>query len=123
MHDRTHVVVHVDASWLAGAHTPAVVSTIATWTPAAAALQLAVTRNAHQPDSKEGMAGTTATVLCDRHLAITKCAFSAKRFQLHRVKTIVKQDGTSIAAKSTQAALWGFEAYRRDRIKQETWIA
>jgi len=108
---------------LAGGRSPAVVSTIATWTATAAALQLAVTRSAHQSNSKESMAGTTATVLCDRHLAIIKSAFSAKRFQLHRVKTIVQVDGSPEPVKSSQAMLWGFEAYRRDRIKQETWIA
>lgn len=108
---------------LAGGKSPAVVSTIATWTATAAALQLAVTRDAHQSNSKEGMAGTTATVLCDRHLAIVKSAFSAKRFQLHRVTTIVQQDGSTQSVKPSQAMLWGFEAYRRDRIRQETWIA
>ena len=90
---------------LAGGQTPAVVSTIATLTATAAALQLAVTRNAHQSDSKEGMTGTTATVLCDRHLAIIKSASSAKRFQLHRVKTIVQQDGSSATVGSSQAML------------------
>jgi len=108
---------------LAGGQSPAVVSTIATWTATAAALQLAVTRSAHQSNSKESMAGTTATVLCDRHLAIIKSAFSAKRFQLHRATTIVQQDGSPETVKSSQAMLWGFEALRRDRIKQETWIA
>ena len=108
---------------LAGGRSPAVVSTIATWTATAASLQLAVTRSAHQSNSKESMAGTTATVLCDRHLAIIKSAFSAKRFQLHRVKTLVQVDGSSEPVTSSQAMLWGFEAYRRDRIKQETWIA
>ena len=108
---------------LAGGRSPAVVSTIATWTATAAALQLAVTRSAHQSNSKESMAGTTATVLCDRHLAIIKAAFSAKRFQLHRVKTLAQVDGSLEPVTSSQAMLWGFEAYRRDRIKQETWIA
>jgi hypothetical protein len=32
-------------------------------------------------------------------------------------------DGSLEPVKSSQAMLWGFEAYRRDRIKQETWIA
>ena len=108
---------------LAGGRSPAVVSTIATWTATAAALQLAVTRSAHQSNSKESMAGTTATVLCDRHLAIIKAAFSAKRFQLHRVKTLAQVDGSLKPVTSSQAMLWAFEAYRRDRIKQETWIA
>ena len=108
---------------LAGGRSPAVVSTIATWTATAAALQLAVTRSAHQSNSKESMAGTTATVLCDRHLAIIRSAFSAKRFQLHRVETLVQVDGSTEPVTSSQAMLWGFEAYRRDRIKQETWIA
>ena len=99
------------------------VAAVSTWTASASALQLAVTRKAHQSDSKDGMSGTTAMVLYDRHMAIIKAAFSAKRFQPHRVKTLVQEDGTTVAAAPSAAMLWAFEAYRRDRIKQEQWIA
>ena len=108
---------------LAGGRTPAMISSVSTWTATASALQLAVTRKAHQSDSKDGMSGTTAMVLYDRHMAIIKAAFSAKRFQLHRVTTLVQEDGSPVVAESSPAMLWAFEAYRRDRIKQEQWIA
>ena len=68
------------------------------------------------------MSGLTATDLYTRHLAMIIEAFSSRFWKLHLVPLKMEESAT-LFAMHTQAALLGYDYYRRDRIRQEEWVA
>ena len=92
------------------------------WSSTAAALQLSLTKQAHSTTGQTVMSGMTATDLYTRHLAMIVEAHSARFWKLHMVTLTVK-DSPELHAMHNQAALLGYDFYRRDRIRQEEWVA
>ena len=113
------VLSRVESVSLAGV--PGMPMAVSKWTNVASASQLAVSKHAHQSNSKEAIATMGMLELSHRCGDLARKAFSPKCFKLHEVK--VKDAATGEMRGMGVAAKWALAAYRRDRLRQEGVIA